>query len=218
MAAGDRQWEKWAPITGIVFVAAFLGLFFAVPGTPENASTNELVKFYKDNEFRLTWLPYFLIAVGGPALIWFVGSLRRGLVEAEGGATRLSSIVFGSGVAAAVLFLAASSMFGAGPAAYFAGPDNFKLDVDTVTLIETAGFNLFLFFAIAGGLMIAAASLLALRTRLWPAWWSWLGFLFALALFFDVFYFFGFLLLLLWVLVVSILLIRGGGRLGRAAS
>jgi hypothetical protein len=212
----DDRWEKWAPISGIVFVLVVLAVFFLIPEAPEDADSAQLTTFYDEKGWQLTILPFFLGAIGGISLIWFAGSLRNALVQAEPRPGRLSAVAMAGGVASAILFLTSASIFIAAPASVEFG-EGFTLNADTAELVEAAGFGTFLYFLVAGAVMIIAASLVALRTKLWPAWWSWVGFVFALALLLNVLYFFGFLLYLLWILVTSILLIRGVGVAARPA-
>ena len=60
--------------------------------------------------------------------------------------------------------------------------DEFRVDPDTVRTITIAGFGFFLTAFMVAGVLVAATSVLALRTAVLPRWLAWAGFVVALAL------------------------------------
>jgi hypothetical protein len=190
----DSKWERWGALGGIVFailtVAAAL-----LPGSPPNTSdsTADMVKFVVDkgDEIRIAG---YLGAIAVVPFFWFLGSLWRLLRRDEAGAPRLTvmaalggvfSAVLGAlgGILLALLVLVRSSLFG----------------VAALTL---------------------SASVVFIRSRSMPVWLGALGILAGLVALVGggvtvstndtlfAFAIFGFLLATLWVVILSILMLR----------
>ena len=87
--------ERYAPLTGIVFVV--LVVIAAIVGgeTPDTGdSTASVVSWWQDNDTAQIWAN----AIGGWStifLVWFGGSLRTALRRTEGEPGRLSVVSFG---------------------------------------------------------------------------------------------------------------------------
>jgi len=208
------RWEKWAPVTGIAFVVLFLLLFFLpVDEPPQNPTAEELTAFFEEEGRARPIREFFLAGLGAASLMWFSGSLRAHLRRVEGAPGRLSAVAFGSGMGAAVLLFVAGSLFlaPASTVVFAEEADRVLLDPSASQVAESAGFIAFTYALFAAAVMITASSLLAVRSGALPAWFGWVGFVVALALVFNVLYFFGFLVFLLWVLVASIILMMRPG-------
>ncbi len=208
------RWEKWAPVSGIVFVVLFLLLFFLpVNEPPQNPTAEELTAFHEEEGEARPIREFFLAGLAAASLMWFAGSLRTHLRRVEGAPGRLSAVAFGSGTATAVLLFVAGSLFLApASAVVFAEEgDRVLLDPSVSQVAESAGFIAFTYSLFSAAVMITASSLLAVRSGALPAWFGWVGFAVALALVFNVVYFFGFLVFLVWVLIASIFLMMRSG-------
>ncbi|HEV3473831.1 MAG TPA: hypothetical protein VG602_00455 [Actinomycetota bacterium] len=203
----EDRWERWSALTGIVFVALFVALGFVGGETPENADAQELVAFYQDQGEVGVGLQYFLVGLGAAAFLWFVGTLRSVLRRAEGEPGRLSAVAFGGGVASAVLVLMAGSAFIAPAATVVFEEDPVALTPILDAVIGSTGFIALNFAIIASAVMFTATGVVALRTRVLPAWYAWVGFVISLGLVVNIFYFFGFFAWLAWVLVTSVILL-----------
>lgn len=205
MAEPDR-WERWAPVSGIVFVVLFLGLFFGGGEPPGRATGEEIARFYQEQGEARAILLYFLAGLSGAAFVWFTGSLRAALRRVEPPPARLSAIAFGGGVGAAVLLLVGGSTFLA-PAASVIGGESVSLDPVLHDVVTSVGFVAINFALLSSAVMITAGSLVVLRWGGLPKWFAWLSFLVALALVLNILYFFGFFIWMGWVLLASILLL-----------
>jgi hypothetical protein len=209
------RWEKWAPVTGIAFVVLFLLLFFLpVDEPPQNPTAEELTAFFEEEGRARPIREFFLAGLGAASLMWFSGSLRAHLRRVEGAPGRLSAVAFGSGMGAAVLLFVAGSLFlaPASTVVFAEEADRVLLDPSASQVAESAGFIAFTYALFAAAVMITASSLLAVRSGALPVWFGWVGFVVALALVFNVLYFFGFLVFLLWILVASIILMMRSGE------
>jgi hypothetical protein len=208
----DIRWERWGAIGGFLYVIGMI-LLFVWPGEPpQDASTEQLLQFYQDNEFAVTWGAYMAVALGGLGLLWFLGSLRSALRRAEGGTGRLSAIAMAAGAGSLILLLGAVGVFvSTAFNAVDPGNVNFQFDLSTHEMVVGAGFGLFIFHLVLAGALVAATSVLSIRTAVFPKWLGWVGTLLALALVFPLVSFFALFAFFVWVVVIVILLLMGRG-------
>lgn len=202
----DWWGERWSAVAGIKFVVLFVALGFLFGETPTDAGAQELAAFYEDQGAVRLSLQFFFVGIGAAAFLWFAATLRSVLGRAEGDPERLSSLAFAGGVATAVLVLVAGSAFIA-PASVVVFGEERALDPVLDEVVGSAGFIALNFALIASAVMFTATGLVALRTRLLPAWYAWTGFVVSLALVLNILFFWGFFAWLAWVLVTSILLL-----------
>src|SRR5262249_9579117 len=89
--------------------------------------------------------------------------------------------------------------------------DAYKLDANSAIILERVAAGAFALAMIAAGVTTAAAGLVALRTRVFPAWLAWLGFLVALLALpvFGLFTRISALLFAIWTLAISFLMLTG---------
>jgi hypothetical protein len=207
----DSRWDRWGPIAGIAFVILlFVGLTLAVNDLPNgDDSAAKITSFYNDSGDRAkVIIGSYLMVLGGVFFLWFLASLRVRLLAAEGVPGRLTSIAFGGGVVFVALVMASAAAFMTVAADITFGDEKF-VSVDAARLLPELGYPLLaigaMFAAIA---MIDAASILIVRTRVLPAWIGWFGFVAAILLLFS-FMFLPMVALLLWVLFVSVAMLRG---------
>jgi hypothetical protein len=206
----DSRWDRWGPIAGIVFVVLlFVGLTLAVNDLPNgDDSLAKIASFYNDSGKRAeTIIGGYLMMLSALFFLWFLASLRVRLLEVEGPPGRLTSIAFGGGVVFAALTMAAAAAFMTVAADVSFGGENFA-GPEAARYLPELGYPLLLlgggFAAIA---MIDAASVLIMRTGVLPVWIAYFGFFAAVVLLFG-FLFIPMGVLLLWVLFVSIAMMR----------
>jgi hypothetical protein len=209
------RWERLAPANGILFVAlAFAGIVFAgdTPGF-DTESDQRLVAWFDDSGNRTKlWVGAILLGLSIVPFLWYLGSLRSRLSWVEGGDGRLSSIAFAGGVVFASLVLVAVG-FWLAPVMAIDWGESFRLDSDTARLISVLSVLPILAGALGAGVMVFAASILALRTGIFPRWLGWPGVVLGPALVLS--------LLLwgvpigvfaIWVLATSAVMLRGTTR------
>jgi hypothetical protein len=209
MNAVDR-WERWAPVSGLVFVVSFLGLFFMffVPtevGT-QGASATQIADYYQGRGQAALLLMYTLIGLAGISLLWFSGSVSASLRRAEPAPGRLAGAALAGGVASATLLLAGGATLLA-PFTVVALSSRAALDPTLHEALSAMGFLAVNFGLLGGTVMVVATSLVAVRFGGFPAWFAWLGFLVAVALALNILYFFGLFIWAAWVLLASLLLL-----------
>ena len=200
-----RNLECFAPLTGIV-VVVLLAMSFIVAGeTPQaDDSTREVVQFWRDEEGKQI-ASAVLAALAAVFLVWFGGSVRAALRQAEAerrpaaGAGRLSAIAFGG-----FLLMAAGVLSFSGFA--FAAADTAG-DVPPEVTQTLSVLNSDLFFLVAGGtvLTLLGTGIAALRYGGVPRWLAIVAIVIAIAGLTPI-GFFAFLASGIWILVLSVVL------------
>jgi hypothetical protein len=197
----SRGLERFAPLTGILFVALIVLAIIIGGETPDNDDSRQaIVDFWRDNDTAQIW-SNILGAWATVFFLWFAATLRSALRRGEQGPARLSTLSFGGAVVAAVGLLSALSL-------NFAVADSVDDVPASVTQTLTVLSNGF-FFPIAAGYAVffLAVGVLSVRTRMLPAWLGWVTVLLGIVCLTPV-GFFALLLGLVWIVAVSILLYR----------
>jgi hypothetical protein len=197
----SRGLERFAPLTGVVFVALIVLAIVIGGETPDNDDSQQaIVEFWRDNDDAQIW-SNIIGAWATVFFLWFAASLRSALRRGEEGPARLSTQSFGGAVVAAVGLLSALSL-------NFAVADSVGDVPASVTQTLTVLSNGF-FFPIAAGYAVffLAVGVLSVRIRMLPVWLGWLTVLLGIVCLTPV-GFFALLLGLVWIVLVSVLLYR----------
>lgn len=175
----EARWERLAAATGIVFV--ILGVVaYLIAGQPPKAddSVDQIVSYYTENRDSVL-LSGYLWGVAGIFFLWFLGSLRAHLRVAEGEAGRLSAVVFGSGLLLGAFFVAGIVTQSA---LAFGIPQGFAQAQAPVSAaffaLASQAFAFTSFFVVV---FAGATALISGRTKVFPAWLGWFGWLVALS-------------------------------------
>jgi hypothetical protein len=201
--------QRWAALSGIVFVALMLGGAAFVTDVPEaDASAREISGYLTDSgNHTRNIIGAYIWVLGGLAFLGFLSGLRSVLRRAEGDPGTLSSVVFGAGVVfTAVWSVSAATLAAVAYAVEFSDAPVSNPDLVRV-LPQLGSLLLLLGGGFAGILLVAATSILVFRTGVLPRWLAWLGIPVAIALVFPVTYM-NILPFVGWVLVASITLLR----------
>ena len=157
----------------------------------------------------------YLLAGAGLFFLVFVTHLHallRGRTQEE---TTLATIGMGSTIVIVVMLFASAVALSAvatsiGYADIF-DEDPHEFSPDTLRLATQIGFLFQVFGMLAGALAVGATSLWAMRSDILPGWLAWLGLVLAFVLLFALFFLPTFALPI-WVLTVSIVLLRRVGN------
>lgn len=210
-----RWEERLAPLDGIAAVGFWVAgvLVLQGPGNqPDTDASPARALLFFTTEANAILVGTFLYLIGTLFFLWFLGLIRTRLVEAEGGSHRVSSIAFAGGVAAATLLLAQSAVHAAGAI----NNENLSADAAQVYL----GINVAFFYAaeFATSIFLLALGLVSLRGQPFPRWFGTVSIVYAVCLIIPPI---GWAVLLwgfpLWLVVVSVLLLRRGGAASATA-
>jgi hypothetical protein len=224
-----RGWERIAAGLGIIFVVLQVGAGAMLGGAPAlDAPPPEIQSYLVDDGINVL-LAATMAASAAFFGLWFLGSLRTFLERAEGDPGFLSRVAFGAGLVTITLATTASLPTVAlawGDTAARAEPGLLQAvwNLNTLALVPIGS---------SAGAFCLAIALIILRTRALPAWLGWIGVLAAAAGVLAVFYLIaddpdsplgtpanlgGFLLSMLFILLLSIFMVTRLGRTEPAAA
>jgi len=202
------QTGRWAAISGIGFVLLMVVGSMLVGDVPRpDAPVQEITDYLADSDRHLrNIIGAYAWLVGALAFLFFLTRLRNELRAAEGGTGTLSSLVFGAGVAFSAVWTVSAAAFTS--VAYAVTLHGAPVsEPDLVRVLPALGRLLLLHGGgFTGLLLLVAASLVIVRTGVFPRWLGWLGIVAATALPFDVIYsnilpFWG------WVFIASVVIL-----------
>ncbi|MDQ3876287.1 MAG: hypothetical protein M3322_12215 [Actinomycetota bacterium] len=203
VSRGAEQWERLAPLTGIVAVVLWVVGAVLLFGPTDTDDAEEILTAYREDDGRIT-AGGFIFQLGTLFFIWFLGSLRSRLSWAEGGLARRAAIAFGAGLATAIFLLLLP-----GPDMAGALSDDDNLSAPMANALSTLTDAFFIAAELVAAVMLLATALVALQTGTLPRWLAWVSLVLALILVIPVIGWAGLLFAFpLWVLAVSVLLWR----------
>jgi hypothetical protein len=205
----EAKWERWGALAGVVFIVLVIvgALICGSPPKPSDSAA-KIVKYFKDNQGSLK-VGSYLSGVATIPFLWFLGTLFGRLRRAEGGAGRVSGIALTGGVATVAI-----AMVGNGIGAYSALHPEGSVGSFQISTI------LFGYVGFAIAVLVAATSVVVLRSSFLPSWFGWAGTALAVAWLVgaaavstesDAISTIGFVVLLVWaawILALSVLLYR----------
>jgi len=197
--------SRWAPLSGILFVVAYVVGIIFVKTLDSNDSPATIAAYYahsKSNRVE-TIIAAYMLVVARLLFLWFLSCLRSRLRAAEGDPGTLSTLMFGLGIVFVGLISVGALGLAAVPGSISFGENGNIFDAGTVQAAQSLGWGAILI----GGMLSAAAtiltaSILTLRTGALPKWSAWVGILAAIALLFGLI-FLPQVALLIWALCVS---------------
>jgi len=101
----ERTWERIGALAGIAFVVLGILATFLYPQQPRIDSTPAKTLAWLHGHRTGIQTGIVLGTFGAGLFVWFAGHLRNVLSRAEHGANRITSVVFGSGIAVTVMYL-----------------------------------------------------------------------------------------------------------------
>src|ERR1700732_3969070 len=169
----DRTYERVGAMSGFAFVVLTLLAGFLYPQQPRvDAAPATTLAWVHDHRVALqAGMIFGLFAAG--IFVWFVGYLRHPLVRAEGGTETLAPMVFGAGIAVAVV-----SALAALPIALLAFMDAHAGGVHDLALIRMLGdLNIVTFAAscVMTGVFLCGLGLAMVNRRLGTPWLGWIS-------------------------------------------
>jgi hypothetical protein len=203
----NSRWERFAPLTGVVFFVLIAIVFILDNNTPNaDDSTSSVVTYWTDHSGKAT-IAGLVGAFAVIFLLWFAGSLRGALRRAEGAEGRLSALAFAGLVVVSTAGAIGSNLdfiLGTESDDLHSGHADFV--IQTLSALD-ADF----FFPFVAGLAVTmfATAFCAFRFGALPRWLAWVSLVIGIVLVTPL-GFIGFLAAIIWVLVVSIVLYLHG--------
>ena len=171
---------RFAPLTGVAAVVLWiLGVIVSESDTPDqDAPGAEIAEYFADKEGTI-FVGAGLFCLGSALFIWFLGSLAAHFRRA-GDNGRLVTVMVSGGVATAATLALVTAPSVAGALAV----ENLDrtLDPATAETLWVMGDGFFVVAELLAVALLAAAALLILRTRAFPAWVGYVSALFAVGL------------------------------------
>lgn len=213
-ATAPMSWERYAGVGGIVFVIALLGTVFAgaqINPTASPATVASSLLQHRSGELTTVYLQLFAAI---PLLVFLVG-LRATLYRGEGESPVLAPLAFVTALIGLALVLAAHGILGTLEAYVVKGSG-----AGTVRAAYSLYEGVFTVSDLFLGAFLLASSLVILRSHVLPRWTGWAGIVGGVCLVLDTFSFsnpqsilglfgfVGFILMLVWVLSISVSMLR----------
>lgn len=202
----QRPFQRWAPLSGALFVVLVVVGFIVAGNSPDTDASNAKVAAYlaKNSNQSRNIVSFFILMVAMLALLGFYGALRARLRRAEGETGGAASLTLGAGVASVVFLVVAIGLFIA-PLITADDTSKFVVDPGLWRFSQDTGYLFWISSAVAGALAAWATAAVALRTGALPRWFGWFSIVagiisLAAFLFFPTFVYW------LWILVTSIVL------------
>jgi hypothetical protein len=159
----DKKWERWGLLGGIegvvlILIAAFMA------GTPpdSDAGSAEVAEWYVDNDAAIQ-ISALLVGLAVIALAWWFGSVWRHMRRAEGGEPRLSLIAATGFIFSGTMAMVALAL-----------NSGVAMRIDEVggaaSVFRSVTNALLGFSSLGDVILIAAVSVLAMRTEFLPKW------------------------------------------------
>jgi hypothetical protein len=218
----NRRWEQVVASGGIVFVLLQLGAqsLIQIGGIEPSfdAPAEQALQFFAGRNDTLFPIGGYLSTLSFIALIGFLGVLWNTLRTAEGPPGALAFVALGSGLVLAAVGFAGQAYWGI---AWFRAGDGLSPEIAAI-LFDLGNFTFAASWVLAAGLVLATGAV-ALRTGVLPGWLGWysvavgLGLLAARAVWTSPVAFAPYLLYWVWLIAVSVVLIRRAGSRGHSS-
>ena len=200
--------ERYAPLSGVIFVAVLIICFIVSGSTPSATdSTAKVVSYYNDHGGK----EMAAAAIGALAVVFLVfwgGVVRSAILRAEGGVGRIGATAFGGfiiiGVAGGLFSAMQFAAADVGDNATGSAPSVSPAAVQALSILSN---DLFFPLVIGTVVAMAAAAIATFRLGVFPKALGWFSVLIVIVSVTPI-GFFGFMGFMLWSLIASILLFR----------
>ncbi|HEV2369886.1 MAG TPA: hypothetical protein VGR90_08410 [Acidimicrobiales bacterium] len=217
----ETRWERYGAGAGIAFVAFAIIGTFVVPLTPHIDASVGSIAAYVSSHHNGLMTSALLLCASALAFLWFTGHLRHVLQRSEGGAEALSPMVYGAGIATAVIAIVAAVPMAV--LGFMAGRPSDPISGAVIRMLFDSNWVLGAMTGLAAGLFLVAASVAMIRKEMVSVNLGWLGMLAAMLIWISsaadlyahrysaglsVLGLIGYLGFALWTLLCSVLMYR----------
>ena len=197
-------------LSGILFVVLFVPSYLSAPDSPiATSGPQDVIDYFTDRQDGILIINGLLLVFGAFFFLWFLGTLHGVLQDAEGEGHGFSSVSLAGGLIFIALVLTGAAVEIVYPST-LARVENFQQDAQLGFLSLALSGWMYHFAFVGMAALIAATSVIALRTSVLPGWLAWAGFVAALVALLRFLGPLGGWLALLWVIAVSVLMLTGG--------
>jgi len=208
--AGRQLRAPWAAsIAGLLFAVLFTAALVLLRSQPMvTAGDVELVRLYSTGQDLPVLIGgLYLAPFAGIMFLWFIAVIRDQLGERED--RFFATVFFGSGVLFVALMFAATALASA-PSVGVRYLDQAPPTAFTMGLLRALSYTfLFAFATRAAAVFLIATATIGLRSRVFPRWFAWTGYLLGILLLVVVTAWDWVILVLpAWVAVVSLYILR----------
>ncbi len=208
--AGRAMRAPWAAsIAGLLFAVLFTAALVLLRSSPiVTASDEELVRlFIRGEDTAIVVGGLYLAPFAGIMFLWFVAVIRDQIGERED--RFFATVFFGAGLLFVAMLFAAAAV----ASMVVVGVRYMGQDAPSAALVgATRALSYTLLFAFAtraGGVFLIATATIGLRSRAFPTWVAWTGYLVGAVLLVAVTFWDWFILVLpAWVAVISLFILR----------
>ena len=200
-------------ICGILFLILFIPSYLSAPDTPVSTSSpQDVIDYFSNRQSEALIANGLLLVFAAFFFLWFLGVLHGVLQGAEEGeGYGFSSVSLVGGLLFVALMLTGAAVEIVYPAT-LARFENFQQDAQLGFLSLALSGWMYRFAFVGMSVLIAATSVVALRTGVLPRWLAWPGLVAALVALLRFLGPLGGWLALLWVITVCVLMLAGGVR------
>ena len=212
------RWERLSLSNGILFAAvqmvtiAFTAVFFATTHPPMDASPQEAARGFAQAQ-TMVEVGTYLYVLQVPFLLLFLGGLFGVLRRAEGGSGTLAISALGAGIAMVVIASMGALISSVTPTIGQLGGDGATVKaIDAMTPLALA------LSAFPRAVLLGATSVVILESRIAPRWIGWAGLVLGLISLVSTgtliapglfpFLALGTLMFVVWVVILSVALLR----------
>ena len=197
-------------IGGLLFVVLFVPSYLSAPDSPiATSGPQDVIDYFTDRQDGILIINGLLLVFAAFFFLWFLGALRGEQQDAESERFGFSSVSLAGGLLFIALVLAGAAVEIVYPAT-LARFENFQQDAQLGFLSLALSGWMYRFAFVGMAPLIAAVSVIGLRTSVLPGWLVWAGFVATLVALLRFLGPLGGWLALLWVIAVSVLMLTGG--------
>jgi hypothetical protein len=183
----DSGWQRWVPLSGILFVVLFVIGFLLGTG-PDDSDDAKLLAWYADSGHQTAAvIGAYAFALAGVSMLFFINRIRAVVAAAEPGNAILAPFIASAGTIFVAGLMVAAATFAAIPAEAKLGSGHLATNADLLRFFPSIGFGALLvlgmFPLIAAMLVTAYASM---KLGIFPSWFNWLTIVCAIVLIFAV--------------------------------
>ena len=200
----SATWDRIGAVSGIVFAVLVIVSIQVSLGTGETTTPTDIAGIIAiDYNGRSEELRFgaFLMTAAVFFLFWFLPLLRHRLEAAQGESGWLPSVAFGAGLTAGALLLILASLGFAGSLVV-----KFEGDWQVAKTLLVLSWDYMIVLAAPFAALVAATSVVSIRSGALPAWLGWISLALVLAPVFAA-PALTTMLFLVWVVVVSLVLL-----------